>query len=63
MSHEQLGDVHTWECDVCGTQCEPEGDTFQEAWDEAKQDGWTAGRVNSEWVHRCPDCASLEPES
>ena len=45
------------ECDKCGTEDEFDGDTFQEAWADAKADGWRAYKDDSdEWCHSCPNC-------
>jgi Fe2+ or Zn2+ uptake regulation protein len=45
-------------CDECNEAFESEdGETFQDTWAAAKDDGWRARKLGNDWVHACPDCA------
>jgi len=48
----------TVECDKCSAAGEEyDGGTFQEAWADAKADGWRAWKDDAdEWCHSCPNC-------
>ena len=53
-----------WEvsCDGCSEQEElgnKDNLSFQEAWAEAKEIGWTAtpAPYNGTWTHQCPSCS------
>lgn len=42
-------------CDNCLRSLDP-CDTFQDAVDECKENGWVNTKVNGEWQNRCPLC-------
>lgn len=42
-------------CDGCLTTLEP-CDTFQDAVDQCKEEGWTNHRIDGQWQNRCPNC-------
>ena len=42
-------------CDVCGHEIKY-FDTFQEAVDYKKENGWKSVRDGNEWQDVCPDC-------
>lgn len=52
-------DYHDWlmelTCDNCGEDHSVNGDTWREALDCAKEDGWQVSKneVSDEWVHFC----------
>jgi len=48
------------ECDCCEASDEFEGDDFNEAFDEAKAEGWRAFKDGDDWMHKCPDCVGLD---
>lgn len=44
-------------CDGCTTTLD-ECDTFQDALDECKENGWTNVKVGYVWENRCPKCGA-----
>lgn len=45
------------ECDACDETFEGDkGDDFDAVWPVARDAGWKARQIGSEWVHTCPDC-------
>ena len=58
MSHERNGQLHTFSCDSCGeNEIEISSHDFNEAWEEAKSEGWRCFKNDDdEWEHRCPEC-------
>ena len=46
-------------CDYCPYTYESGGDncSFQEFWEDMKDDGWECYQEDGEWQHRCPSCA------
>lgn len=44
-------------CDECGDAEQTDSQDFFEAWHEIKQIGWTARKVDNNWVHFCKDCS------
>jgi len=43
------------ECDSCG-ESEVNMDSFDDALNYAKENGWKIKKINGEWKHYCPDC-------
>jgi hypothetical protein len=44
------------ECDACEATFEADSDEWAEVWASAKRDGWHARKLQSIWLHECPDC-------
>lgn len=44
------------ECDSCDEVFSSDSDDFNEAWNEAKRDGWRTRKIAGEWLHGCPKC-------
>ena len=42
-------------CDVCGEILTAQ-DEFSDAVEDIKDQGWSANKIDGEWVHLCPDC-------
>lgn len=55
MIHRTHGDI-TFECDSCGETLETNEDYWSNAWQLAKDEGWTSRKVGNEWNHFCLDC-------
>lgn len=47
-------------CDFCGEACEDTFDSFQEAVDFGRTNGWRADKYSGEWQNQCPECLILE---
>jgi hypothetical protein len=47
-------------CDICGAAAEEEYETFQDAVDAKKDNGWQSQRINGDRVDICPDCLELD---
>lgn len=46
-----------FECDSCPETFEGgKGETFEEVWARAKDEGWKARKVGHDWAHGCPEC-------
>jgi hypothetical protein len=45
-----------FECDSCDETLTCDTDNFNEAWNEAKREGWRSRKIGDEWVHGCPSC-------
>lgn len=43
-------------CDHCSHTDELSADSFQEAVDEIKEDGWLITKPSGQWDHMCPSC-------
>lgn len=63
MTHRLDRGMHIFDCDECGESTVGESlgpqsrnPTFQEAWAQAKDDGWTAKRLDGTFEHWCPAC-------
>jgi hypothetical protein len=55
--HANAGPFHDWTCDSCDAELQTEGDSFREAWDEAKTYGWRSFKdARGEWKHKCVEC-------
>ena len=54
MITEEYGQFQI-ECDECGKYV-PGFDTFEDALDYAKENGWKIKKVNGEWWNDCQDC-------
>jgi uncharacterized C2H2 Zn-finger protein len=54
------GDL-VFHCDSCTELFESETDDFNEAWSNAKREGWTVRKMKvgmeGEWFHKCPECS------
>ena len=47
------------ECDSCSEVFEGHEDaSFQEAWADAKREGWRTRKIADVWLHGCPDCGA-----
>lgn len=58
MTYTCDGGDHVFHCDSCPECIEPEAqETFDEAWAEAKAEGWEVFKMRGEWTHTCPDCS------
>jgi hypothetical protein len=55
MIVRQYGKI-IFECDECGDTFESNTREFDEAWENAKDEGWRAYKEDGEWCHSCPDC-------
>ncbi|MEY9493711.1 hypothetical protein [Bradyrhizobium elkanii] len=44
------------ECDTCETVFEAGSLDWDVAWPAAKDMGWKARQIGSEWLHFCPEC-------
>lgn len=45
------------ECDGCSSEEDmPDADSFQDAVQHIKSQGWTVRRVGYDWTHICPSC-------
>jgi hypothetical protein len=49
-----------WECDACGDTFEWEDDDFHGGWTAAKDEGWRAKLIGTEWTHLCPPCGASD---
>lgn len=58
INREGLG--YNAQCDSCSYDEDIDVDTFQEAVDEIKAQGWRISKTNEEWTHTCPDCLESE---
>jgi hypothetical protein len=65
MTSQKSHGVIEFYCDECGQVWEPETKlgrgseprTVQEAWEDAKSQGWRARKsALDEWQHFCPEC-------
>jgi hypothetical protein len=45
-----------FQCDTCSEILETEQDDFHSAWNMAKREGWRVKKIETEWVHACPNC-------
>lgn len=45
-------------CDACGAVTEGTYDTFQDAVDGMRAEGWKTVNMGGEWVNYCPSCAA-----
>lgn len=46
-----------FECDDCGDQFESDTRDFDDAWQDAKDEGWLAYKDDKfGWEHFCPEC-------
>jgi hypothetical protein len=55
----EYGDV-TFECDDCGVLLTTKMSDFYEAWQHAKDEGWTVERnPKKAWTHRCIECERM----
>lgn len=51
------GRTHYLLCDVCGFSQEDDGfDSFKDAVDYKKTNGWRTKIIGDDWVDRCPEC-------
>ena len=65
--------IHREHVIECNGHCDKtiEGATFEECWNDAKADGWTAKMMGMDrngrskiWNHYCPDCrGAAEPKA
>lgn len=46
-------------CDECEAQL-PETNSFEDAIAELKEAGWHFSKIGSEWIHKCPKCATRD---
>jgi len=56
MSSERTGGQHVFNCDTCTNVLETRIGDFTAALAMAKEDGWIAYKVGSEWCHSCDSC-------
>lgn len=54
---DRQGGVLVIECDECAATHEGDSGEWGEVWPEARRLGWTARKIDEEWIHRCPECA------
>ena len=47
---------YSLECEVCGKTID-NFETFYDAVEYKKENGWKSVKVNGAWEDRCPDCA------
>lgn len=52
MIERQYGRI-IFVCDDCGETFEATSRNFDEAWGEAKEEGWTVTKHGDVWVHWC----------
>ena len=55
MMIEREWDGFTLTCDICGHEIKP-FDSFQEAVQYKKDEGWRSQKRDGEWEDICPDC-------
>ncbi len=48
---------YTLSCDCCGLLVMLDFDTFDDAIDYARHEGWKTIRKHGEWLNLCPECA------
>lgn len=47
------------ECDSCAEVFEGrEGEDFKATWAAAREEGWKARQIGSDWVHGCARCGT-----
>jgi len=56
MLDREYGKI-VFECDECGAAYHTDSRDFDDAWSDAKDDGWLAYKEGGSWCHSCPDCA------
>jgi hypothetical protein len=45
------------ECDSCSSEEDmPDAESFQEAVNQIKGQGWNIRKVGNDWTHVCPSC-------
>ena len=59
MITKEYGD-YILSCDICGGPADKKFDTFSEAVDYKKPNGWKVRKVNGEWKDTCPECSKAE---
>lgn len=61
MSFLRNGPFFDWQCDFCNFEMQTEGDSFREAFADAKRYGWQAIKdKNGDWQHKCATCRGLD---
>lgn len=58
MTHERHPQrrTHQYSCDKCGEILDTEQESFGDALDTMKREGWTPRLSNGQWRHYCGDC-------
>lgn len=60
MSTTKIHGKIVFECDSCGETFEDDDDNFNDTWNAAKHEGWTAQKIGTDWIHTCPECNEEE---
>lgn len=58
MSFEKDGQLCRFICDSCDETYEVQSHGFEDAWAEAKAEGWRCwpDEDTGDWMHKCPEC-------
>lgn len=57
MTTHSAKDAITFECDGCDDETlKVATDDWSEANDRRKAEGWSAEKVDGQWMHLCPHC-------
>ena len=55
MGIDKSGNTYTPYCDICG-DCLRAEDSYNDACDAMRDEGWQRTKVNGEWVNYCAEC-------